>query len=136
MSISGRCSCGAVTYECSATPVVQGNCHCSECQRMTGSAYSATLYVPESSVKINGDVKYFTRPGGSGNLVERGFCPVCGSQLFGKPSLVPGLIGLRAGSLDDPSDYRPQVDIFASGAAPWDHMNPSIAKFAESPPQS
>jgi len=135
MKISGSCTCGAITYECSTDPVMQGNCHCRECQRMTGSAYSATMFFPEQSVRINGDVKYFIRTGDSGSEVSRGFCPACGTQLFGKPGIMKGLIGVRAGTLDDPNNYHPAVDLFTRSAASWDHMNPSIPKFETYPPR-
>lgn len=127
--ISGRCSCGSVTYECSAAPVIQGNCHCTECQRMTGTAFSATLFVPKDSLKISGEVKKHMRRGESGNEVGRGFCPNCGSQLFGIPGTLPGLIGIRAGTLDNPALYQPGANIFAASAQPWDCLDPNVPRF-------
>jgi len=79
-------------------------------------------------------VKYFEIAGGSGKKARRGFCPQCGSQLFGKPEAMPGLIAVRAGTLNDPSQYHPQVDIFVSRAAPWDYIPPSATTFPEMPP--
>ena len=136
MSFKGRCSCGAVQYSVSGEPVLQGNCHCRECQRMTGSAYSATLFFPEPTVTITGTFTRHTRKGESGKNVSMGFCTSCGSPLFGFPEFMPGLIGIRAGSLDDTSNYKPSMDIFASRAASWEHMDPSLPKFAELPPMS
>lgn len=96
MSMSGQCLCGAVKYECSTDPVIAGNCHCRDCQKSSGSAYAPTFFVPEQSISIQGQVKYYESAGGSGGKVSRGFCPNCGSQLFGKTEAMPGLIAVRA----------------------------------------
>jgi hypothetical protein len=134
MKYSGGCSCGAVRYETSAEPVLQGNCHCHQCQRKTGSGYSATLFFPADAVSISGEFRRYASVGGSGNKVESGFCPQCGSQLFGQPAVMPGLLGVRAGTLDDTSLYKPSANIFVSSAAPWDHLDPSLPSFPEMPP--
>jgi hypothetical protein len=134
MKYSGSCSCGAVKYETSAEPVFQGNCHCHECQRMTGSGYSATLFFPVDAVNISGEVRNHVRVGSNGKEVGRGFCPKCGSQLFGKPSSIPGVLGIRAGTLDDTSMYVPAVNIYTSSAPTLDHMDPSLPNFPEMPP--
>lgn len=103
-------------------------------KKSSGSAYAPTFFVPEQSISIQGQVKYYESAGGSGGKVSRGFCPHCGSQLFGKTEAMPGLIAVRAGSLDDTSQYHPQVDIFVSRAAPWDFIAPTATQFPEMPP--
>ncbi len=133
--ITGRCSCSSVTYECSAAPIIQRNCHCTECQRMTGGAFAATLFVPKDTLKITGQVKQYMRRGESGNEVGRGFCPHCGSQLFSTPESLPGLIGIRAGTLDDPRIYQPGANIFSASAQPWDHLDPNILRFERAAPR-
>src|SRR3712207_749693 len=102
----GGCMCGNICYECSAEPIVMGNCHCRHCQRATGTAFAAGILVPRNAVTIIGDVKYYDVTGDSGGIVSRGFCPNCGSQLFSKPP-IPELMGILAGSLDDPSWFQP-----------------------------
>jgi len=131
---TGGCLCGAVRYECSAEPVVSGFCHCRDCQRETGSAFGSTLFVPRNAVTIRGDVRYYETTGDSGNVVSRGFCPTCGARLFGKPALLPEVTAIRAGSLDDPSWFRPERHIFVSSAQPWDFINPELPRFAKMPP--
>jgi hypothetical protein len=130
---TGGCLCGAVRYECSAEPIVMGNCHCRDCQLATGTAFAAGMLVPNNAVAIAGEVKYYDVTGDSGSIIGRGFCPNCGSKLFSKPS-VPELIGIFAGSLDEPSGYQPVMDIYTASAQPWDYMNPDLPKFAKMPP--
>jgi hypothetical protein len=130
---SGGCMCGAVHYEGAAEPVFAANCHCRDCQRVTGSAFAATLFAPRSTVTITGEVRYYDVTGESGNVVSRGFCPTCGARLFTKPAIIPDLIGIVAGSLDDPSRFRPAMDIYTASAQPWDYLNPALRKFERSP---
>jgi hypothetical protein len=130
----GGCMCRAVRYECTGTPLFMGNCHCSDCQRASGGAYNPAIGVPRSAVKITGDVKYYESKAESGNITKRAFCPNCGSRLFSLPPFAPDLIVLSAGSLDDPSIFKPAMDIYTSSAQPWDQMNASLPKFAKMPP--
>ncbi len=85
-----------------------GNCHCTDCQQATGSAYLPAVMVKESEFSLlSGEPIWFERPSDRGHPMQRAFCPACGSPLF----LVNGANTadrvLYAGSLDDPSWYRP-----------------------------
>jgi hypothetical protein len=88
---------------------------------------------PAAALKITGNVKYDDSKADSGNTLSRGFYPECGSRLFGKTSAMTDLAMITAASLDDPSQYTPQMDIFVSSAQPWDHMNPALPKFPKMP---
>jgi hypothetical protein len=114
---------------------MSGNCHCRTCQKASGSGNAPTFFVPENAISIHGEVKWYERTGDSGKWVRRGFCPHCGSQMFSKSELMSALIGVRAGTLDDPANYKPQVNVYASQAPAWDCMDPALPKFAQLPPQ-
>ena len=133
--LTGGCQCGVVRYECSAEPIFTGNCHCRECQKASGGAYVPAIGIPTDALKITGAVKYFESRADSGHTVSRGFCAVCGGRLFGKSAGMPGITAIMAGSLDDPSRFKPAMDIYTSSAQPWDHMNPQLPKFARLPQQ-
>ena len=126
--LTGGCSCGAVRYECTAEPVMAFNCHCRDCQRATGGAYVPAVVVPRNALRVTGEVKYFGVPGASGQFLNRGFCPNCGSRLFGKPDSRSDLMVITAGTLDTPRRHKPTMDIFAESAQPWDYMNPHLPK--------
>ena len=70
-----------------------------------------------------------SRYGASGKPIRRAFCPTCGSQMFGLPEIVPDMISIRAGTLDDPNLYQPQAEIFVSHANQWDMLNPELLHF-------
>ena len=95
------------------------NCHCRDCQSATGSAYAAIVVVPRATVRIEGELRYHRAIGDSGKAVERGFCPSCGSPVAARLEKLPDILGLQAGSLDDPSLHRPAMDLFTASAQPW-----------------
>jgi hypothetical protein len=130
---TGGCMCGAIRYKCEREPIIMGNCHCRDCQRATGTAFAAVILVPRNAVTIAGEVKYYEVTGDSGSIVSRGFCPICGSRLFSKLS-IPEFMSIMAGSLDDPSWFKPSMDCYTASAQPWDYMNPDLTKFALLPP--
>lgn len=131
--VVGGCLCEAVRYECSAEPVMTGTCHCRDCQKSSGAGGAPTVFVPRAAVKITGEVTYYQRKGDSGQTIERGFCARCGSPLFGKPAAMPDLLGIRVGTLDDPSFFKPAMHIYTSRAQPWDSMQPDIPQFPHAP---
>jgi hypothetical protein len=133
LPFTGSCMCRAIRYECSAEPIMMGNCHCRDCQQATGTAFAAAMLVLRDAVTITGDVKYYDVTGDSGSIVSRGFCPHCGSRLFSKPP-IPEFMGIMAGSLDDPSWFQPEADLYTASAQPWDYLNPDLPKFAKFPP--
>ncbi|MCH7295162.1 GFA family protein [Acinetobacter higginsii] len=125
----GSCLCGAVSYQAQVAPRYRFNCHCRDCQKATGSAYAPIAFFHQSELKITGELKYFESLGLSGKPIRRAFCPNCGSQMFGLPELVPEMISIRAGTLDDPNLYQPQAECFVSHANEWDLLNPNISHF-------
>lgn len=131
---SGRCACGKIRYECHAPPVHMFNCHCRDCQYASGSAYTAAMLLPLEHFRLlQGEPKYFRRAHDDGTFTDRGFCPECGTPIFAKLSRRPEWIGIRAGTLDDPSWFRPTVDFWTSSAQPWDFMNPEVQKHPRQP---
>ena len=133
-SVFGGCACGAIRYSFEGPPLFAMNCHCRDCQRETGSAYAAVLGVRAATFKVTkGRPKSFGITADSGNTTRRLFCADCGSPLFGRPGVSAEMVTIRAGSLDDPSIYRPAMDIYTSSAQPWDCMNPDLPKASKLP---
>jgi hypothetical protein len=132
--LSGGCACGAIHYECNADPIIMLNCHCRDCQQANGAAYAAIVVVPTGAVRMCGELRYHRMVGKAGNGVQRGFCVDCGSPVTVKLERRPDIIGLQAGSLDDPSVYRPMMDVYTSSAQHWDYMDPKIQKHPQGPP--
>lgn len=126
---SGGCACGAVRYTSSSEPVYMGNCHCRDCQRATGSAYFAAVVVLNSDFSLDeGELCWFESPADAGHPMRRAFCGDCGSPILLINGANESVRVLYAGSMDDPSWYRPVRDIYVASAQPWDVMHPDLPK--------
>jgi hypothetical protein len=130
----GGCACGAVRYQSAARPVLMLHCHCRDCQRSSGGPYCSFVVVPDDAFKlIQGSPRFYGTPSDAGGKTNRAFCADCGSPLFGKPDAVPGIVAIRTASLDDPSGFELQMDVWTCDAHAWDIMNPSVKKFEKYP---
>ena len=119
VNMTGGCLCGKVRYTISADPVFAGICHCRNCQRYTGSAFETVFGVPEAALKIEGELKTYDDKGDSGGTVHRRFCPNCGSGIVADVTVMPGIRIVLTGGLDDPSQFKPVMEIFCDSAQPW-----------------
>jgi hypothetical protein len=132
---SGGCACGAIRYQSTAEPVLMLHCHCRDCQRSSGSPFASFVVVPAEAFKlVQGTPSFYATSSEAGGKTRRGFCPECGSPVYGKPDAVPHIVAIRAGSLDDPSWFGPQMDVWTSDAHPWNQLDPALAKFEKYPP--
>ena len=132
---TGQCACSAIRYRSVATPSFAWICHCRDCQRASGSAYCAVMYLPRNGLTISGTAQYFTVAAESGNQVSRGFCSDCGSPLFILADLVPELQGVWASSLDDPAAFNPSVQVWCASAQSWGTLHPGLPRIAKAPTQ-
>jgi hypothetical protein len=125
---TGGCACGAIRYDVSGEPSAMFRCHCRDCQRAGGGAFSPVVYFPRAKFRLlSGSLKHYHTPSLSGGENKRGFCPECGSRISGGES--DDGIGIMASSLDDPSQFTPKTDIFTADVQPWDFLDPDATKF-------
>ena len=115
----GGCGCGAVRFEVTAPLVSAIYCHCTRCQRRTGTAASASAHVePGSFHVIAGDDRLRAwRPAGG---FEKWFCGDCGSALFSRHPTDPSVVAVRLGAFDRDPGIRPGVRQYVAYAAPWE----------------
>lgn len=130
---TGGCLCGKVHYRSASAPQLTGHCHCIDCRKTSGTGHATHVVVPEADFSAKGEVKFYDHPADSGNIVSRGFCPNCGSAIYSTNSAMPGMIFIRASSLDDPEIARPAFAVYASRAASWDFVDPALPSFTVMP---
>ena len=131
--VEGGCQCGAVRYRLKAAPLGIYACHCKDCQRATGSAFESVVAVPEAGLQAQGSLKSFTVTGGSGKTVTRSFCPDCGSTMMTRAELMPGVVMLTTGPMNDTSSFQPAMQIFCASAQPWVQLGGNMQSFAGMP---
>jgi hypothetical protein len=117
--LRGGCLCGGVRYEIDAQLGAAGYCHCTRCQRRTGTAASVSARVAPGSFRLVGGedlVRVYAPPDG----FEKAFCTACGSGLFSRSPHDPGQLAVRLGTLDEDPGIRPSYRQFVAYAAPWE----------------
>ena len=131
---TGGCACGAIRYESTAEPVLMVHCHCRDCQRSSGGPFSSFVIVPTEAFKLSqGSLRFYESLSHAGGKTHRGFCVDCGSPIMAQSPVNRDVAAIWTASLDDPSWFNPQMDVWTSDAHPWDQMNPALPKFEKYP---
>ncbi|MHC6227099.1 GFA family protein [Pseudomonas sp. X10] len=130
----GGCLCGAIRYKVKDEPQAIVVCHCSHCQRASGSAFSVNLLVKEGDYEQAGETKFLVDTGDSGLPSYRHFCGNCGSPIMTKAMNLPGIVLVKAGTLDDQEGLQPQVEIYTEHAMKWHAPVIGAVRFSQAPP--
>jgi hypothetical protein len=117
---TGQCLCGAVRYKVSEAPLTVYACHCTDCQKRSGSAFGLSMWVRRSAIEvIKGDATLHSSMHSNGRQRFGRICAHCGTRLWSEPANRPELAVIRPGTLDDTSSLRPVAHIWTRSAQPW-----------------
>jgi hypothetical protein len=117
----GGCLCGSVRFQVSAPIISAGYCHCTHCQKRTGTGSSANCRVPRDGFQLLSGAEHlraFQPPVG----VPKLFCSLCGSALFSGDPFSDEEVAVRLGAFDGDPGIRPQYRQFVDSAAPWEPL--------------
>jgi hypothetical protein len=128
--LAGGCACGAIRYEITAMPLLLYACHCTDCQRRSGSAFALNMPVATKTLRI---VKGTPKGWRSGGTTTLWFCGDCGCRIYGARDERPDSMTIRAGTLDDTTWLRPAAHIFMRSAQPWESFADDTACFETVP---
>jgi hypothetical protein len=133
MRLQGGCYCGAVRYVAEGEPTLRAQCHCRECQYLTGGAPNYFLLMPpDGFAYTRGAPKRFARSD-IPDPVTREFCAECGTHLATRRSDLPFVI-LKVGALDDPAAFgAPAMAIFTIDKQPFHHIPDGLPTFERLP---
>ena len=109
------------------------HCHCTDCQKSTGSGKATIVLIPSSSVVIKGEIKFFSVTGKDGGHVNRGFCHECGSPLISFVEEMKEIKFIKAGSLDDSSWIKVKSSFWNTTAESWSPVDDEIDSFTHNP---
>jgi hypothetical protein len=129
----GGCLCGAIRYEITAEPMFGGHCQCRDCQHESGGGHTSFLAFPSDAVKLTGTPRFYESEADSGSTIRRGFCPICGSPVMAATIGLPAVMTISAGSLDDPSAFKPEFVCYTIRGHAWDHVDPALPSFPKMP---
>lgn len=134
MKITGHCYCGAVRYEAEGEPVFRGQCHCRECQYISGGSPNLVMAMPEAGFRYTQGAPKAFRRNDLPHPVTREFCAECGTHLVSRASALAGTVMLKVGTFDDPSLFGgPQMIIFTIDKQAFHHVPPGVPAFERFP---
>jgi len=134
MTLTGRCYCGELRYEAEGEPLFKIQCHCRECQYISGGGANFVMGVPaDGFAYVKGAPKSFTRKD-LDRPVTREFCPNCGTSILTRVPSNPHMLVLKVGTLDDPSAYGgPQMAIWTDDKQPYHLIAEGVATYPKFP---
>jgi hypothetical protein len=131
----GGCVCGALRYEAVGQPLYAGFCFCADCRKASGSGFIPFMGFLANRLQISGATRQSRVIAARGGEAVRNFCASCGSLVFG------GVVGendshtIYAGTLDDPSQFKPSTVIFGRHRPSWVILPEGLTVFDEMPPR-
>ena len=130
MPYTGQCLCGEIKFQYTGPLGPVALCHCKQCQRAHGSAFSASA--PVQTIRMEwlagaDQIKeYASSPG-----KYRGFCSRCGSQLYSRVDAIPAILRLRVGALEQPLGKRAAQHVHVASKSDWFEITDSLPQFAK-----
>ena len=132
--LTGGCQCGGIRYEVTGAPQQLVVCHCTDCQRQSGSAFGMTLLVKEEDFRLtHGELKTYQSKSDAGRAKLGAFCPGCGTRIYHKPEWRKGTVSVKPGTLDDTSKLKPDIHIWTGSKQPWITIPEDVEVHEKSP---
>jgi hypothetical protein len=132
--ITGGCLCGAIRYVISSPVSALRACHCTHCQKTSGTGSSVNAVILSKDFALTqGAPKRYTDKADSGRLLRRFFCGDCGSPIYSQRDASPERMVVRAGSIDDSSAMRIAVNIWTRSARSWSWIDPASEQLPGNP---
>jgi hypothetical protein len=117
---AGGCECGGIRYRVTGDPLAVTICHCTQCQRQSGSAFSMSLVVLREHFQLlRGEPRTFTTTSDSGARKGCLFCATCGVRIYNALERMPATVNVKPGTLDDTAWLAPQLEVWRASRQPW-----------------
>ena len=131
--LTGQCLCGDISFTADGDVPVMANCHCTACRQSTGSAFATLMFMKQSDVQITGTPQTFQHASDAGSTMTKHFCGTCGTPLFTQNSNREGMLGLRAGLINEHAAFAPMVNVYTSSKMQATVLDDSIKAFDKMP---
>jgi hypothetical protein len=133
MRIDGGCHCGRISFEADIDPEKVGACHCTDCQTLSGSAFTAFVQVPKEAFRLRGQPKVYVKTAESGNRRAQAFCPECGTRIYASAEKDPPVFNLRLGTVRQRATLAPKFQCWCRSALPWVMGLSAVRQFPKQP---
>lgn len=129
MRIDGSCHCGLIRYEAEIDPDKVVVCHCTDCQRLSGSAFRAVVPAPADTFKLlTGKPKIYVKTAESGTERAQAFCPECGSPIYSAAVADTPAYWIRIGTTRQRAELPPKAQIWCRSALDWSMALGSVSR--------
>lgn len=117
--MEATCQCGQLRVSAPGPSRLVIVCHCTCCQRRSGSPFGALAYYPREELAITGRATRFERPTANGGVTESFFCPACGSTMYVRVGQQPAMLGVPVGAFADPTHPEPTLSFWEQAKHDW-----------------
>lgn len=131
--LTGSCLCGDISFSADGEVPVMANCHCTDCRQSTGSAFATLMFMKQDDVTVTGTPKTFEHSSDRGSTMTKHFCGNCGTPLFTQNSAREGMLGLRAGLINEQAEFTAKANVYASSKMSATILDDSIPAFDKMP---
>jgi hypothetical protein len=131
MWVNGKCHCGEITFEADVDPDKTRICHCTDCQRLSGSPFRVVVPVAETNFRLlSGEPKIYIKISDNGNERQQVFCPTCGTPIYASSNGPgPKTVGVRIGAIEGGEKLVPKRQFWAKSAVRWLDSIGQMARF-------
>src|SRR5215467_7371805 len=133
MHLEGGCTCGNIRYRLIGRPIIVHACHCTWCQRETGTAHALNaMYEADRVEHLKAEPEIVDTPSASGKGQRIARCPNCKIAVWSNyPQAGPAVRFVRVGTMDDPNSCPPDIHIYTSSKQPWVTLPPGAKAVPE-----
>jgi hypothetical protein len=132
--LTGGCLCGKVRYHANQTIRFQSYvCHCTDCQTRSGSAFGIQLAVLTTDLTVEGELLRGEHVQPSGAIAGIYACKACLTRVYTDNDKRPGIVNLRAGTMDDSASLVPAAHLWVSSKLPWVVIPPGAIAMQRQP---
>ena len=126
----GRCLCEAIHFRVTQEPLTVYACHCTDCQKRSGSAFGLSMWINRSAIEVtSGEVTVHKSTGADGKMRVGMICGNCNTRMWSEPPKWPDYAVMRPGTLDDTSWIKPVAHIWTRSAQPWFVFPEGVPKY-------
>lgn len=131
---SGRCLCGATEYRVTDKPLIVYACHCTDCQKRSGSAFGLSMWILRTAIEVTkGEPALHVSSTEDGRIRHGRICAKCGIRLWSEPQNRPNFAVVRPGTLRDTSWLRPAAHLWTRSAQPWFVIPEGVPRYETQP---
>lgn len=129
---NGSCLCGEITFKITAEPLFVHACHCTNCQKLTGTSYWLSMLVLAKDFQITSGEPDIVCPPQQHGVATKHFCGKCGCNIYGTHTYLNNLVLPATGTFEKTDWFKPQAHTYIRSKQPWVKISDAVPSFEAS----